>query len=330
MIFSYFKRNKKPNKINKGFLRIKISDGETWEIPRYEIDSGVPGPTIFLTSGIHGDEISGNIILLKFCNHLKKNPLKCGRIVALIGVNQKGFKILKREIPITNEDLNRLFPGKSNGTVGERIAYAIMQEVKSCKPDLVIDIHNDYFFSTPYVLLDAEKNWEDNLIKTKGTDYAKKTGLVVIEEREDEAEIYTNSFSSFCISEKIPSFTLESGPDKLVVNKFVLTVFNALNNLLISLKMKSSGKIVKFKIDKKVKNKVLKNSFAVYAKDSGTIKYTKDPGELIKKGEIIAKIYNQFGDYVDSMAVAKDLLLIGHSEKAYVTKGEEILWFAEF
>jgi predicted deacylase len=92
MIFFFFNKQNTKNLIKKTFLEIPVSETEFWEIPKFEIDSGVPGPTIFLTSGIHGDEISGNVILLKFCNYFEKTNLLKGKIIALIGINQNGIK----------------------------------------------------------------------------------------------------------------------------------------------------------------------------------------------------------------------------------------------
>ena len=103
-------------------------------------------PVIFLTSGIHGDEIAGNVILMKFCNYFKKHNLLKGKIVALVGVNVSGGKKLTREIAETGEDLNRRFGGKYDGTVGEKLAHKLREEIFKYKPSLVIDLHNDYFF----------------------------------------------------------------------------------------------------------------------------------------------------------------------------------------
>ena len=66
--------------------------------------------------------------------------------MALVGVNVSGGKKLTREIAETGEDLNRRFGGKYDGTVGEKLAHKLREEIFKYKPSLVIDLHNDYFF----------------------------------------------------------------------------------------------------------------------------------------------------------------------------------------
>ena len=36
-----------------------LAEGTRWETPWYTIDSGVEGPTVFLTGGLHGNEPAG-------------------------------------------------------------------------------------------------------------------------------------------------------------------------------------------------------------------------------------------------------------------------------
>lgn len=327
MLLSFFRKKKIENEIRKTFLEIDAGNDETWKIPKIEIGGKNPGPTIVLTSGIHGDEVSGNIILLKFCDFFKKNNLKSGNIVAYVGVNQQGSKVLKREIPGTQEDLNRLFPGKDNGTVGERIAFTLSQDVISHNPDLVIDIHNDYFFSTPYFLIDSELV-TDKATHKKTVEYGHKTRLMVIQERQDEDGKYEKSFSAFFMKNRVPAVTLEAGSDKVLVRKHVIKVYNALLNLVISEKMIKKVKTQKSQYPRKFRNKVLLDSNPTLVNKSGSIKYLAEPGNFVKRGELIAKIYDQFGDIIENIFSENEAFIVGHSEKTYVEKGEEIFWYA--
>ena len=315
------------NIISKTHLEIPTRLGEIWEIPKFEIDSGIEGPTFFLTSGIHGDEISGNVILLKFCNYFKKNKLKRGKIIALVGINQNGIKKLTREIPETGEDLNRLFPGKKEGTVGEKIAYKVSTEILQSNPDLCIDIHNDYFFSTPYILLDPKTSFKEENYK-RSVFFAQSTKLNVIQEREDELEKYQNALSAFLISKNIPSFTVEAGPDKLILKKHVNHVFESLLNILHTQKMIDKFNITINKSENKAKKNVLSYGLSVKTGRDGVVSYVAEPGEYVKKGDVIAKIYNEFGENLKNILSTEDAFVLGHSEKTLVEADEEIYWFA--
>jgi predicted deacylase len=310
-------------------------------VPKFEVvskeflETGT-GPTIFLTSGIHGDEIAGSVILRKLFNYLKKNGLERGRVVGLVGINISGAKSLARELGETNEDLNRLFGGKVDGTFGEQLAFKIKEEILSYKPSLVIDMHNDYFFSTPYILLDPKNLFTDKLyVDTAG--YALSSGLYVVQERDDERELYENALSAYMVSKNIPAITIEGGPDKLILNKHINTCFEALLNILNTQKMLvnftstnrkpllSKGKFGIFGLEKKM----LENGHPIVVPHSGNIKYLKEPGEYVKTGELVAKVYDEFGENAKKILATYDGYILGHSEKIQVEEGEEIYWLGK-
>jgi hypothetical protein len=326
------------NVFKTSFFELKnLPELSSWKIPKFEISIS-EGPVVFLTSGIHGDEIAGNVILMKFCNFLRKNALLKGKVVALIGVNQTGGEKLVREIPETKEDLNRVFGGKVDGTVAERLAYNIREEISKQQPSLVIDLHNDYFFSTPYILLDPRSLFSEHLyVDTAGLAIA--SGLNVVQERDDEREMYENSLSAYCVSRNIPAITIEGGPDKLILKKHVDAVVEALINILINKQMlpknflnkkKKVGILKKMQQGFSVKeNRILENGEAVKVQPGGNLQYLKEPGEYVRKGEVLAKLRNEFGENLGKILCPHDAFILGHSEKINVEDGEEIYWLAK-
>lgn len=333
------------NLFETSFFELKgVSELNGQKIPKFEISSQVSGPTIFLTSGIHGDEIAGNVILLKFCNLLRKQNLLRGKIVALVGVNQSGGEKLTREIPESGEDLNRFFGGKFDGTVAERLAYLVREEIFKQKPDLIIDLHNDYFFSTPYILLDPKSLFSEKLYLDTAK-IALHSGLNVVQERNDEREVYEKSLSAYFVSKNIPSITIEGGPDKLILKKHIDTVVEGLFNILINQGMTKENPVVKNKnsrigILKKVSNKVsdvfkigqngiLENGPTVKVEQAGNVQYLKEAGEYVKSGEVLVKLRNEFGDNLGKVLSPVDAFVLGHSEKINVEAGDEVYWLAK-
>jgi len=271
--------------------------------------------------------------VLFYENYLKKNGLERGRVVGLVGINISGIKHLTRELAETGEDINRLFGGKMDGTFGEQLAYKIREEIFSYKPSLVIDMHNDYFFSTPYILLDPKNLFTDKLYVDTAS-YALSSGLYVVQERDDEREMYENALSAYMVSKNIPAITLEGGPDKLILNKHINTCFEALLNILNTQKMLanftssinkpllSKGKFGIFGFDKKM----MENGYPIVSQFSGNIKYLKEPGEFVKEGEMVAKVYDEFGENGKKIFASYNAYVLGHSEKVQIEEGEEIYW----
>lgn len=99
------------------------------------INSGKMGPTLFIISGIHGNEIAGVQALEKFDFNLSKGKIIHIKKASIDAYNQKV------RYPYYLQDLNRCFPGIENGRETERLAYEIFNVIKKYRPNLVLDLH---------------------------------------------------------------------------------------------------------------------------------------------------------------------------------------------
>src|SRR5260370_18806083 len=110
------------------------------QIPIATIRGSHPGPVLALIAGNHGYEYPPILALQKLRSQI--DPAKvCGTIVMVHVANMPSF--LGRTVyfsPIDGKNLNRVYPGRKDGTVSERIAYAITNEVID-KADYVLDLH---------------------------------------------------------------------------------------------------------------------------------------------------------------------------------------------
>lgn len=97
-----------------------------------------PGPTLLLTAGIHGDEYNGTEIIRRILRNKRLSRLS-GTLLAAPIVNRPGFVTRSRYLP-DRRDLNRLFPGSANGSLGGRLARVLSEEVLPLA-DAVIDLH---------------------------------------------------------------------------------------------------------------------------------------------------------------------------------------------
>lgn len=96
------------------------------------------GPIVYLVAGIHGDEIAGWMT----GNLVKKINIKAGALHILSPANRWGAGADPRTRYITQQqDLNRSFPGNSEGTMAERAADSIYQDIKQVQPVFLFDLH---------------------------------------------------------------------------------------------------------------------------------------------------------------------------------------------
>jgi predicted deacylase len=311
------------------------SDLSTRRLALMEIKSLKSGPVIWLTGAVHGDEIGGIFIIQEIFKRLRKSPLLKGKIYAFPLMNPVGFENVTRGIAITEEDLNRSFPGDKEGTLAERIAAKIFTNITESKPDIVLDIHNDWLNTIPWVEIDPNPGPKNKRAYEKAKLYAFKIGLPIINELEDAAQAQNlqRSLSGSLLLNNIPALTLEVGGASTVSSiareKDIQDGTKAIWDLLTFLGMVKPFKAeFNNQIPDNYKNKILRYSHQPDASKSGIIKYLVKPGQIVKKDQPVAKIYNVFGKLLETLTSQENSLILGHWDYSVSYPGAELISFA--
>ena len=115
--------------------------GEQWSIRRCRLSSDTPGPRICITSGIHGDEMLGQLILYTLSRTIQEQPeFLTGTVDLYPMLNPLGLDLNDRMVPSNPRlDMNRAFPGSPDGTPLETMCWHILHDVEDA--DLILDIH---------------------------------------------------------------------------------------------------------------------------------------------------------------------------------------------
>ena len=129
--------------VQHGFLRLPFSrDDSAWGsvmIPIAVIKNGI-GATALLTGGNHGDEYEGPLALYEMARTLKPEQVS-GTVIIVPAMNYPAFRAATRTSPIDKGNLNRMFPGRPDGTVTEKIAD-YFQRYLLPRADIVLDFHS--------------------------------------------------------------------------------------------------------------------------------------------------------------------------------------------
>lgn len=116
----------------------RLPTGDWISLP-VEVLNGIrPGPSLWLSGAIHGDEIIGVAITHQVLRLLDPADL-AGVVVAAPIVNVFGFNSESRYLP-DRRDLNRSFPGNSTGSMASQLASLFMKEIVA-RCDYGIDLH---------------------------------------------------------------------------------------------------------------------------------------------------------------------------------------------
>ncbi len=123
-----------------GMLEVPAASDPGAQVPFTILRGTLPGPVLALVAGVHGYEYPPILALQKLRSQLDPQRLR-GTLLLVHVANLPSF--LGRTVyfsPIDHKNLNRVFPGKPDGTTSERIAHAITTQVID-RCDYLVDLH---------------------------------------------------------------------------------------------------------------------------------------------------------------------------------------------
>lgn len=110
-----------------------------------------------IVTGIHGDELEGQYVCYEISRRIEEHPEYLNGIVDLYpALNPLGIDSVTRGIPAFDLDMNRIFPGRSDGDMNEYVAAEIIRDLEGS--DLCIDIHasNIYLTEIPQIRINEQ------------------------------------------------------------------------------------------------------------------------------------------------------------------------------
>ncbi|QTA86608.1 Succinylglutamate desuccinylase/aspartoacylase family protein [Desulfonema magnum] len=315
-------------KIKYSFIKIFTgSDLTRRRLPFMSAESSDPGPSVWLTACGHGDEVGGIVIIQELFKKIRKTGLIRGAVYAFPLMNPIGFENVTRHITLSKEDLNRSFPGDKNGSLGERIADTILTTILEKDPVLVLDLHNDWIKSIPYALIDPNPGVCCQEIYDKTRMFIKKTGFLIIR----DSETLHKSLSFNLLRKKIPALTLELGESYIVNEKNIEYGVKSVWNILSYLKMtESADRPFAYPLPEIFKNKILTYTDKPFSSSSGIVRFMATPGDVVKKDQPIARVYNMFGKLRETIVALNDSIVLGHSDSSMAFPGMPVMAFGIF
>jgi predicted deacylase len=183
------------------------------------VNGAKAGPTLCLTGAIHGDELNGIEIIRRIMYDLDPKKLS-GRVVGVPIVNLPGFQQGSRYLP-DRRDLNRHFPGRANGSLADRIAYSLFNNIiRHC--DMLVDIHTGSLKRTNLPQLRADMNNSTVAEFTKGFDR-----MAVVHSTGSPGML-----RDAAVAAGIKAVTLEAGESHRIQERQIKAGVNSLNSLM--------------------------------------------------------------------------------------------------
>ena len=259
------------------------------QIPITTITGTHPGPVLALIAGNHGYEYPPILALQKLRAHIDDGELS-GKLIVVHVANMPSF--LGRTVyfsPVDGKNLNRVYPGQSDGTVSQRIAYAITREVIE-KADYVLDLHcgdgNESLRPYVYQAVTGEEKMDAaiaRLVLAFGIDH------ILVDRSRPKDPAQSLYCSTTAITRGKPAVTIESGllgrSDVESVDRIVYGV----RGVMRELKMTKDG-------PPPVGDPVYLDPSAVIVSPATGILYPLvERDQMVAKGTVLARITDFFG-----------------------------------
>lgn len=309
----------KPGTIAAGVLEVPARPGDNGTTIPFTIVRGrADGPVLALIAGTHGMEYVPIVALQRLRAAIDPATLR-GTVVMVHVANMPSF--LGRTIyysPIDGKNLNRVYPGKADGTISERIAEAITREVIA-RATHVIDLHcgdgNESLRPYSYWITTG-----DPKVAQAGRDLALAFGLdhiVVDRERplDPAAAVYT---SNTAITRGKPALTTETGAVAVVDEESIALVERGVAGVMKHLGMRQDG-------PSPVAAAIfLERSEVLRAAATGIFYAEVQRGHTVAKGTRIGRITDFHGKTLEEVRAPFDGEILYVVATPPVSKGEPV------
>ncbi|NHO33989.1 N(2)-acetyl-L-2,4-diaminobutanoate deacetylase DoeB [Acetobacter fallax] len=309
--------------VHHGFLRLPYSrDDSAWGsvmIPITVVRNG-EGSTALLTGGNHGDEYEGPVALFSLAQELNFS-LVSGCVIIVPAMNYPAFRAGTRTSPIDRGNMNRIFPGRPDGTVTEKIAD-YFQRVLLPMSDIVLDFHSggktlDFIpFAAAHMLPDREQEKKCfAAVKAFGAPYSLK--MVEIDSR-GMFDTAIEEMGKVFITTELGGGGTVSARTAGIARRGVMNVLRHFG-IVAGDVSPATTRWLDMPGD---------DSF-VFAEQDGLLEMLADLGEPVKKGGMIARIHctDRMGVAPAEIAAPCDGLLIARHFPGLIRTGDCVASF---
>jgi predicted deacylase len=272
-----------------------------------------PGPTMFVSAAIHGDELNGIEIVNRLIKSKSIKNMR-GTLIAVPMVNVYGVLNQSRYLP-DRRDLNRSFPGSSKGSLAGRIANLFLQEVVT-KCDVGIDLHTGAIHRSNLPQIRA------NLDDAETLTMAEAFGMPVLL----NADIRDGSLRQAAADLGAKVLLYEAGEalrfDEFSIRAGVKGIINVMREIGMLNKRKRQGH--------QIERFIARQSGWVRANESGFVNHVAQLGDHVSKGGTLAIISDPYGTELDKVLCPSEGVVIGKQNIPLTQEGEAMYHIAYF
>ncbi|KAJ1552259.1 hypothetical protein HK405_012031, partial [Cladochytrium tenue] len=258
-----------------------------------------------ITAVVHGNELNGVPCIHRVITDIDVHRL-AGTVVAVPCVNVPGYLRFAREFS-DGKDLNRMFPGKPEGTASQIYAFNLMDKVIGGFHHL-IDLHTASFgrVNSYYVRSDLNDPVAAAMAKLQ------QPQIILHNSGQD------GTLRSAAAAKGIKAITVEIGNPQLFQNQYVQWSYTGVMRILAYLDMFSGGLPTSptdetgadtasqqpphpGAVASPPNTVICSRGFWIYTRTGGVLEVYPNINTVVRKGALVARIKNIFGNIVDEI-----------------------------
>ena len=271
-----------------------------------------PGPTMFVSAAVHGDELIGVEIVRRLLRAPQLKSLR-GTLLVIPVVNSFGFLNRSRYLP-DRRDLNRCFPGHPSGSLGSRLAHIFLNDVV-LRCDFGIDLHSAAIHRTnlPQVRISPS----DAVTRRMAASFAAPVVLT--------SPLRDGSLRAVAAAKGTPVLLYEAGEglrfDEMAVRAGVAGILRVMHaeDMLPAKGIAPSRR----------QSHVCSSSTWLRAPVGGLLRTFRAEGETVKQGDALATVSDPFGKTEEDIIAPHDGILIGRAILPVVNEGDAVFHLAK-
>jgi uncharacterized protein len=273
-----------------------------------------PGPTLFVSAAIHGDEINGVEVIRRLLKMQGLRRLR-GTLLAVPVVNVFGFIGHSRYLP-DRRDLNRSFPGSGEGSLASRLADLFIKEVVANSTH-GIDLHTGALHRSnlPQLRATLTVPGVEPLVRAFGAP-------VVL-----DANMRDGSLRAAVYDRAVPLLVYEGGEALRFDEVAIRAGLRGVTGVMHALDMLPTPRTKQRRF---VDPLISRSSTWVRAPESGILRTRQALGSFVQRDEVLGTIGDPFGDREVEVRAPVSGLVIGRLHLPLVNEGDAIFHVARF
>ncbi|QEG42638.1 succinylglutamate desuccinylase/aspartoacylase family protein [Roseimaritima ulvae] len=265
-----------------------------------------PGPTMFVSAALHGDELNGTGAI----RSMLADPdwtLTAGTLLMIPVMNVLGFERHSRYLP-DRRDLNRCFPGTAGGSMASRLAKVIFDSLLQ-RCDYGVDLHTAAVRRTNFPNVRADLNHPDCLRMAEAFGAG-----IILHGKGPKGSLRREATKAGC-----PTIIIEGGEVWKVESSVADCMTRGVYNVLKELDMMDGEP------DIPDTQATIRETKWVRAERGGFIAMHVAPGDSIVKGQAIATNSNLLAEDQNRLEAPFSGIIIGMTTLPAVQPGEPVV-----